>query len=387
MLQNLRVFSENPPRDPAIIEMVDISTFYLKESSYYGALRWSRQRVPQIIDKLLRMPVGERAVEMYYLLAYETYPSKGADPLAVLEKGSIDVSRTIALLKPISQELKRRRIPIDVMFIDNEGGFGVHDLGKARLKRIFRSARVRRLMPPECRTINPDDFEQGRPNYFDATTKWDAYVRRIKYDALRKVLFESGLFDIKATAGGPILRPSAVNFWSVAPSWPIYDYNGWRQEYTSLDGISSGPSCYVGTSGSLFQNRVHHWIWNSLIQNLNQVRSCLARPNARVHPVVCNPSFCHPWIWEQGVAHMVRSGISWTGGGRNAFLYWNANSASTEDPIAAQIWARHDLQVAPQRNLPEIPLDVDVITTGDWTTTYEDFLENMADVLDDGGGG
>lgn len=386
VFENVRVFSEYVSRDPSIIELVDISTYYQKEGSFYGALRDAKARVPQIIERLLQRPPGERAVEMYYLLSFDTYDDKGADALAVLEKGYIDVTGTVALLKPISNELKKRRIPIDLMYVDNEGGFGYFTLGKARLKRIFRSARARRLMPPECRAINPEDFDQNSPNFFSAVTTWDAYARRIKYDALRKVIFGSGLFDIKQRPRGPIVRPSAVNFWSVAPTFPIYDYNGWRQEYTSLDGISSGPSCYVGTPGSLFQRRIHHWKWNSLIQVLNQVRSCLGRANARVHPVISNPGLCHPWLWEEMIAHMVRSGITWTGG-RNAFIYWNANSPTTQDPLAAQIVARHDLYVEPQRNLPEIPLDVDTITTGDWTTTYEQFLENMGDALDGGGGG
>ncbi|GEM_PF-1147062 len=385
MLQNLRVFSENPPQSPELIELVDISTFYPKEIGYRGSIEACKERIPQIIEKLRSRPIGERAVEMKFLLAYEMYPDKGCDPLAVMEKGEVDVSRTIAMLKPLSKELKKRRIPIDVMYLDNEGGFGYYELKQTGLRKIFRSARAKRLMPPECRVLNPDDFNSNSPNFIAAKTAWDVYAVKLKYDALRKVIVGSGLFDIKPSKSQPAVRPSAMNFWSVAPSFPIYDYNGWRLDYTSLDGISSGPSCYVGNYGSRFDNRQHHPIWNNMIGMINQVRSCLGRPNARVHPVLSNPSFCAPWIWEQMVAHMVRSGISWTGA-QNAFIYWNANSPTTEDPIAAQIMLRHDLNIPAQRNLPEIQLDTDIIQTGNWTTTYEEFLDNMADYLGDNGG-
>lgn len=388
IVQHVRCFSEFNSTTPGITPMVRIDFWYARNAGHWGAVASMRARVDQQIEQLLARPDGERAIMLWWLLVYELYPDRGADPIAVFERGEVDVRRTLAMLKPLSRALKRRRIPIDLIHIDNEGGFSFYNLGSEWIRRILRSPRARSKMPPEVAAVNPDHLHYDHPNFVNAKAIWDSYAERLHYDALRKVVVESRMFYVKPGPGIPVMKPSAVNFWAVNPTWPIYDYNGWRLNYTSLDGRSSGPSSYVGNYGTRYTHpsRIHHPIWNNFIGMLNQVRSCLGRPNSVVHPVINDPLNCHPWIYEQMIAHMVRCGINWTQN-RCAFIYWNANAPSVNDPIVAEIMQRHDLAVPIQRNLPEIPLDVDVVQTGDYVTTYEDFLDNMDEVINGGGGG
>jgi hypothetical protein len=76
----------------------------------------------------------------------------------------------------------------------------------------------------------------------------------------------------------------------------------------------------------------------------------------------------------------VRNGINYTTN-KCAFIYWNAYTREQNDPIMAGILQRHDLFYPLQRQLPEIPMDVDQVTTADFTTTYADFLTNVASVI------
>lgn len=381
MLQHLRVFSEyNSPAAPTITPLIRIDMWHPKHAGFYGSVRMMKRRVAQQVEQLQAAQEGERAIMLWWLLAYELYADRGADPLSAYMAGRVDTRKATAMLKPLSDELQRRRITIDLIYVDNEGGFGYHELGQNRIRRILRSRRARSKMPAGVAAINPDDLTSTAPGFLPAVGAWDDYARKLKYDALKKVVSEEGLFDVRPSASSPVQQPSAVNFWSVNPTWTIYDYNGWPQPNTSLDGWSSGPSCYVGSAGNLYLRRVHHPVWNDMINILNQVRSCLGKPGSVVHPVLSHPWMTHPWIQEEMIAHMVRMGINWSAN-RCAFLYWNANQPTLNDPLLAEIMARHDEAYPAARNLPEIPLDIDTVTTLDYTTTYEDFLANMGDYL------
>jgi hypothetical protein len=386
VLQHLRVFSEyNSPAQPVVRPLIRIDMWYPRRMGHFGSVRMMKERLPGQIAQLEAAPEGERAIMLWWLLTHELYVAKGADPLAVYERGKLDTRRAIALLKPLSTEIKRLRIPIDLIFIDNEGGFGLFDIGPAKVRRILRSKRARSKMPAEVATLDISQLEFGAPGYLETNLLWTNYANKMKFDALRDVVTEAELFDVRPSPTAAIERPSSVNFWSMNPRWPIRDYNGWLQTSDScLDGRSSGPSCYVGNQGAMYAGRMHHYIWNDLINLLNHVRSCVGKPDSVCHPVLANPLMCHPWIQEEMIRHMVRMGINWSLN-RCAFLYWNANSPTENDPILADIMMRNDVAYPLRRNLPEIPLDVDTITTVDYTTTYEDFLINLAEVIDGGG--
>jgi hypothetical protein len=383
VLQHLRVWSEyNTVATPIIKPLIRIDMWYPKSIGYWGSVQMMKDRLDSQIQQLEAAPDGERAIMLWWVLTRELYVAKGADPLAVYEAGAVPTRRALAMLKPLSDELKRRGIPIDLIFLDNEGGFGIFDMGIRWVRKVMRSSRARRKMPENVRSVNPDHLVQSHANFVNARDAWDHWAYKLKYDALKRVITQSGYFNIQPASGGPVQSASAVNFWSTNPLWPIYDYNGWELDRTtSLDGRSSGPSSYVGFNGSRYFNRVHHWIWNDFINLLNHTRSCLGRPGSVVHPVLSHPWYCHPWMQEQMIAHMVRNGINWSQN-RCAFLYWNAYDPHINDPILASIVQRHDLAYPLRRDLPEIPLDTDVVTTVDYTTTYSDFLTNMASVID-----
>lgn len=362
--------------------MARINCWYPRHISYYGMMRAARERAVPTVNQIKAMPEGERVVFLWWLLTYELDQDRGGDPLAIVERGGVNVKRAIAFLEPLSKELKRQKVVIDLLYLDHEVGLGYFDIGGDGIRRIFRSARARRSLPAAVRGIALDDLRPDANRLREAATPWDAYANGIKYGALRKVIIESGLFDVISPQTNRPHTPDAINFWSVKPSYPIYDYHGWQQFDTTIDGSSSGPSCYTIDFGNTYRRRVHDRIWNNLINCLNHVRSCLGGPGRHVHPVINNPDSVHPWIYEQFVAHAIRTGINWS---RNkcGFCYWNAVNPTENDPVVDAIMQRHDLDYALARNLPEIPFDVDVIQTRDYSTTYSDFLTNMAEVLND----
>ena len=108
----------------------------------------------------------------------------------------------------------------------------------------------------------------------------------------------------------------------------------------------------------------------------------MQRPGAVVWPTIAWPSLIHPWLFEQMVAHSTRMGMNYTGGGCG-YIYWREPyiNATVEDPLMVQIFNRHDQPWAPLRNLPEIAMDCDSFTTGDYTTTYSDFLANVPPLM------
>jgi hypothetical protein len=115
-----------------------------------------------------------------------------------------------------------------------------------------------------------------------------------------------------------------------------------------------------------------------MVDWINMVRSCMARPGAGVWPIMTWPTYTNAWVFEQMFAHMARTGVNWTTN-KCAFIYWREGwtNAAVEDPMFAAIAARHDQAFSPQRNLPAIPMDVDTISTAGFTTTYADFVANV----------
>lgn len=382
MLQHLRCYSEyDSPAAPIVTPLIRIDMWYPKYIGRYGSIRMMKDRLATQIAKLQAAPQGERAIMLWWLLTHETYVAKGADPMAVYETGKVQTARSIEMLKPLGDELDRLGIPIDLIFIDNEGGYGYYDMGQRWIRKVMRSSRARAKMPAATREVNPEDCVPSSPRFVEAVNAWDVYALKLKYDALRKVTTQSGLFDVRLPGSNTLMKPSSVNFWSMNPTFKIHDFNGWElNNSTCLDGRSSGPQCYLGMNGSAYTPYQHHWLWNEFITYLNHVRSCLGKPNSVVHPVLPHPLRCSAWLQEQMIAHMVRNGINYTTN-KCAFLYWNAYSREQNDAIMAEALQRHDLFYPLQRRLPEIQFDVDQVTTGDFTTTYADFLTHVASVI------
>lgn len=382
MFQHVRCFAENQTAVPLIRTMARINCWYPRHISYYGMMQAAKQRAAQTVAEIRAMPEGERVVFLWWLLTYELAFNRGADPAAIVEKGGVNVNRAIAFLEPFSRELKRQKVPIDLCYMDHENGIDYFEIGGEGVRRIFASARARKKLPAWVRNINLDNLRPDAPRLQEDATIWNRYAMQVKYDAIRRVVIESGLFDVISESTGRVQTPAAINFWAVKPTFPIYDYHGWLQYDTSIDGYSSGPSCYMADFGNAYRRRMHDRLWNHLVNTVNHIRSCMGAPGYRVNPVINNPDAVHPWLYEQVIAHAVRTGVNWT---RNkcAFCYWNAVNPTDNDPVVAEILGRHDLDYTAARDLPEIPFDVDEIRTRDYVTTYADFLVNLDEVIND----
>ena len=86
----------------------------------------SEQQAWRHTNELEALPPGKRVVFLKWILRYESYQQFGADPLTILENGGTKLSRTIQLLRPFGRELRKRRIALDGIWTDNEGGEKVH---------------------------------------------------------------------------------------------------------------------------------------------------------------------------------------------------------------------------------------------------------------------
>ena len=69
--------------------------------------------------------------------------------------------------------------------------------------------------------------------------------------------------------------------------------------------------------------------------------------------------------------------------GVDTFILWNPSPRFNPNAVVTDNWmedwlSRHQRVTTPQlRDLPQIPIDADVIETNGYVTTYEDFLQNM----------
>jgi hypothetical protein len=234
-------------------------------------------------------------------------------------------------------------------------------------------------MPPGVKALSPEMFVFGHPNFQTAMSTFNNWAALLMFRSLRKVMVDSGIFKLPVTPGGAAVQPPTMNFNVMAPTWRTYDCNGWPifsflMDYTR----SSSPGLYLTTGGRYGWPRVHEQLWNALVDHVNLIRSSMARPGAVVWPTICWPNRTNAWVFEQMIAHSVRTGVNWTGGGCG-YIYWRDVGINTavEDPLMVDIFNRHDQPFAPQRNLPEIAMDVDSITTAGFTTTYADFLNHI----------
>jgi hypothetical protein len=333
-----------------------------------------------VCNQLAALPDGYRVTFLRGVLRTESYPAYGADPMFLFENGGVKLSRQIMTLRPLGRELRRRGMHLDGVWTDNEGALGFWNLDANTLAAILASPKARAKMPPAVRALRMDMFDVRSPNFRNAVNTFNSYAYGLMYRSLSMALVGSGIFCMPTTPGGPNVQPPTMNYMVSAPTWPVYDPNGWPWYPNTLDGRTSSPGIYLADGGRYTQPpRVHRWQWNVLIDAINHIRSVMHRPNSKIWPTIAWPNYTNAWVFEQMIAHWARTGVNWTAGG-NAFIYWvdpPVVNRQVEDPLLVQIFSRHDQPFPVQRNLPEIPLDSDSITTAGFTTTYADFLANV----------
>ncbi len=376
-MQHNRIFSTEDAFHPDIQKMPQHSGWYISSQPEDIPII-AEQQATRMCDLMAALPQGKRVVFLRGVLRYESYSTAGADPMYLFENGGVKLSRSISMLRPLGRELRRRGMHLDGVWTDNEGGATTWSIPYETLLAVLRSPKARSKMPPGVRALREEMFGYGHPNYRNAIVTFNRWAELLMYRSLRGVMVTSGIFCSPPSGGGAPEQPPTGNFNVSAPTWPVFDYNGWPIFSFSLDGRTSSPSCYLTYGNRHTYGRVHDPRWNALADTVNMYRSCMHRPGGMVWPTIAWPNVQHQWIFEQMIAHTTRAGVNYTGGGCG-YIYWREPyiNAAVEDPLMVQIFNRHDQPWAPQWNLPEIPLDSDSFTTGDFTTTYADFLANV----------
>ncbi|MBY0311651.1 MAG: hypothetical protein K2W85_06260 [Phycisphaerales bacterium] len=353
-------------------------------------LGWYPQGQPEVIANyapdranltcaaLEALPPGHRCLLLRWVLIYESYHEYGADPVAVFERGGFPVSKNIRFLRALGREIRRRGLTVDGIYMENEGAPNSWALSVAQMSAILASPAARARMPQFLRNARPSDFDWQSPNFQRTVQAFNNYGGLMLARALRQITVDSGIFRLAPGPGRAPVQPPTVNFNFGAPTFPVYDENGWRLQNLTVDRVTSAQGLYLGSGRYFTENRVHHGIWNGLINSINVIRSCMRRPNAKVWPTIAWPSRVHPWVWEQLIAHGVRTGVNWTMG-NNAWLYWREPwlDGAAEDGLAAEIMGRHDQPFPVRRDLGEIPFDCDQFETAGYVTTYTDFMNEV----------
>lgn len=391
MLKYARLFNLSTSSEADITPMPNFMGWYPKNDLRY--LRSAAQfYAGQVAEKVEQLPPGYRVMQARWVLQYEGAMSEpyGADPLPVFENGGFFVGRNIMMYKPLGELLRARGLFLDAIYIDFEAGFSFWNLDLAGFRRIFASAKARANMPPNIRSLRPEQITWGHPEWnLAAGVRWHRWQSLLIIRAMRRIFLETNLYNLPRKPGGPPVQPQVMNFNYISPTWRIYDENGWLQSpFPQVDNRTSCRAFYFSPGGR-YVNRSHHYLWNSLIDYCNWTRSILSRADARFWPVILQPLRVNPWLMEQLIAHCTRTGCNWAGS-RSAFIYFSewGHIANQADPIMVDIMRRHDQPFPRQQTLPEIPLDSDRIETAGFVTTYEDFLNNVTpDAINGGGNG
>lgn len=327
--------------------------------------------------QLEAMPEGCKVMQIRWLLMYEGYIQRwNADPVTVFEQGFIPVGRMIRMLRPVAAEIKRRRITLDGIFIDSEAGFSWDNMRAGDMDRIYASPRARAALPPRLRNLRMSDFHWSQPNYKEHITNFNRYASLLVTRAIRKIVYDTGLFTVRKP-NGERYTPPIARYTGVGPTFPTYDLNGWPQFNGMIDGKTSCTNFWI-YPGNRYAGRVHEPGWNQFIDAVNYARSFLSRPGAKFWPLVNQPSVYHghTWIFEQMIAHLARTGVNWAN--KNGWIFFNENDAAYpgQPTMLADMLDRHSEAWPVLPGLPEIPMDADVVETAGFRTTYEDYLAN-----------
>ena len=378
-MTNQRVFAAWPTTESRIPVMVDYFAWY-PPNDVQMMLALGRQRATTLPDELAARPAGQRVMQLRWLFVYEADIRRyGADPVSILANGYVPVGRTIRMLRPLCNALKRRNLIPDAVWIDTEAGFGLYDMSMDQLVSVFSNPRTRANMPARLRSINPTtDFFVSAPGYQQNIIDFNRWTSAIMTRAIRAALVDSGLFVFN-TPNGPYIPPMC-RYGGVSPSMPVYDPHGWPLFPTSIDNKTSNPFFYY-TGGNRVSNRAHDFRWNLLVDICNWGRSFLRRADSLFWPLITQPITYHnsPWYFEQIIGHLSRLGVTTNNG--NGWIFWNEHDSSLGMAGQAQMVyetiARHDQPFPVQRNLPLLELDCDQIETAGFVTTYEEFLNRM----------
>ncbi len=374
------IFTDSPPladHDPRVRRyMQDMPQLNLYRENELPA------QADRLAAQLERTPEGRRAIHPFYILARQLkaaeYP---VDAVGIYERGSIDATRDTAGMAHLAQRLAARGVRLDLVYCDCETDLTPWTLGDERLREVYRSPAARARMPERLREFDVERLKFMSAEYHEWMIHLVPYAESIRAAALRRAIVDSGLSEPPEWSD----RTTLVNYHMFRTSFRVYDYNGWEIETKALvDHRTSCPVLYPGPRGHRYRDRAHHAVWNNLIDCINHCRTATA--TSRILPVIREhlrvqgqaAGTVDPgarWLMEQLLGHAIRAGA-------DRFMMFHYLASAADDAAVAEIIERHAeaLPVGDARPvLPEIPLDVDEIVTGDLRTGYSEFLEQEPD--------
>ncbi len=317
------------------------------------------------------------------------YTFDPSDPRALINSGGY----TLGLKEywdSFAAELANLGIRPDYLIHDLEKGIGYWDIPTSDRQRFFGELMnphrpLSSVLPTSMRNITVDQFMDYRdPQGTVALNDYNQFAAEFRANMINDVF--SGAFT---DAFGGYIKISNYN--DLNPSFQTFHYTNRPDKAATCGGISA-PIAYLdhrneNTPRYARTEKIQRW--NRLIDVLNRARS--AAGTGLVTPWVSAPGYgkygANSWarptelageykIWEIMMDHMLAMGI-------DTFVLWNPGprfnpNAHVTDAFVDQWLADHPRAAGPQlRNLPEIPLDADSITTNGVTTTYQQFLEAL----------
>jgi len=333
-----------------------------------------------VAQQLLHKPASQRA--LLIVPALEDLASQ--DRLDLLANGR-NVARYTQWFTAFFQQLAARKCKPTFIGLDEEWNISTFDLlfhlntdaeRIAVMHTYYDNPKVRAKMPATVAQYTPEQYSLpgwSQPEASPAHVAWNAWVMAWRDRLCRQVIYEPAR---RAWPG----FSSFGNYNVIKPSFDVRDFNGWPFVRFSLTGTSC-PVLYLW-SGKYYQNRAKSEYWNMLINSLNWVRSTVlaGRP---VVPWVSHASYDgtainNPrmvWLWEMLIRHSAASGVM-------QYILWNPIPAATAEDNALAAELTNEIRHAPPApvgadELTPLPFDADEITTGNITTTYDEFVQNF----------
>lgn len=357
-----------------------------------GGLRDHRQITPMVwltpeegtgpglvADRLKRFSPGTRVLHIFHpcRLPGMHHPFDQSDPTALVRRGSLVGPEHVAYYTRIFARIANAGGAVDRVVLDYEGGYTLWHMGEMRVAKMAsilgdRAARSR--LPEIVREQKPEAFassSRARAAYI----AYNAYA----YEQRARALAEMIIAPARAVFGDAL---RASNYNDARPRFEVYDRNGWPI-VTAACGTDDSPELYLLRGGNRYKNRAKHPRWNRFIDCLNHARA--SAHNARLSPWISPPGYqrlgkapdADPYLWTAMLLHLLHMGV-------RDFILWNPKALTgyredtqQMDAAFAALAETFGVGEGLRDNLDPIELDADEVTTGAFTTSYEDFLDHV----------
>lgn len=337
----------------------------------------------QIAGELGSMVLEDRALHIYGPAGYgfDQHVVKHTIKQFLLQ--TVDTSKTRNWYLQFYNGLRTRGIELNALIMDEESNvtnwafqnYASKDSTlSAYLHTLWADTQVQAAMPVALRQYSIDQvLKMNGP----AVIAWNNWTLGIIANMLRSIVLAPYVQVFGRT-------PITSNWNDLRGTFTMYDNNGWPATQQQVSDWSS-PATYVGMSGNRYNGvqakLAKDQYWNRFIDCINAIRSTMGF-NAQCIPWVSYRAWLDPdkkastqlqWLWNQLMLHAVGTGV-------DKFLFWNPKNATGATATDADDVAMGDFiaSVAQMplvvRQLPEVQMDADSVTTGNLTTNYNDYM-------------